>query len=79
MNDPKPEPAKVLQAVKNTDNSMFKETHPHTQELEDVLSEQLNKLHKERERILQEGKDVNLAIATIGDHLDAIQKAKKPS
>ena len=77
VEDFKPNPSGATEASRNASAEDFKKTHPHTQSVEDTLLEKLKELHKERERIIQEGKDVNLAIATIGDTLDSIQGEKK--
>ena len=71
MNDPKPEPGKVIEATRRITDSDFAQEFPETKRLEEQMQEYA--------RIIR-GKiqDHERALQHVLDMLDAMEKAKKP-
>ena len=85
MNTPKPEPAKVVEALRNATENDFANEYPETRRLELKMKEYIAELDKTEARLLGEVreaenrvKDAQQAKQHALKMLEDIEKAKKP-
>ena len=78
MNETKPEPAKVVEALRNATENDFANEYPETKRLEAHMKEYVQKLDDTEADLLAKVRDVQKAKKHVLNTLEDIEKAKKP-